>query len=86
MGRVENTQPLFSKVILLTGPREVGKTRLLLKILEEFKDGELQITGVVSPAAFSGRDKTAIALMDVRNKGSQKGWPSFGRWIHLSDD
>jgi nucleoside-triphosphatase THEP1 len=66
MGRLENNPLPFSKVILLTGPREIGKTRLLLKLLDEFQDRSLRINGVISPAVFAGSEKIAIELMDVR--------------------
>lgn len=65
MGRVEGTA--FPNVILLTGPREIGKTRLLLKLVERFHSGQIDFQGVLSPAVFDSGVKTAIDLLNIKD-------------------
>jgi nucleoside-triphosphatase THEP1 len=72
MGRVENTHPLFSNVILLTGQREIGKTRLLLKLLENLQEKDQRVSGVISPGVFIDGVKIAIELRDLQTGKSQR--------------
>jgi nucleoside-triphosphatase THEP1 len=67
MGRIESTPNRFARIIFLTGRREVGKTSLILKVLEELKGRRLDAAGVVSPAIFLGETKIGIDLQDIRS-------------------
>jgi nucleoside-triphosphatase THEP1 len=62
----------FNKVVILTGARESGKTRLLFDILESFWKQEIDCSGVLSPAVFTRDRKTGIDLLDVRSGECQR--------------
>jgi nucleoside-triphosphatase len=63
MGRITER---FENVILLTGKREVGKTNLLVRLLQECQTQKIAAAGVISPAVFSEGHKTAIDLLNLR--------------------
>jgi nucleoside-triphosphatase THEP1 len=50
------------KRIILTGMREVGKTTLLLHLVEAAKVQKIDIRGVISPAVIANGQKVAIDL------------------------
>ncbi len=83
-----------SQVFLITGNRGIGKTTLLLRILEELRGTRLKIGGVVSPPVFAGGDeKIGFQGEDVatgdqwalgRLNGSLDG-PRLGPWSFSSE-
>lgn len=62
----------YRNVILLTGTRQVGKTSLLRRIVQDLKARDLDIAGVISPAVFEGGEKTAIDLVDISRGESRR--------------
>jgi nucleoside-triphosphatase len=50
---------------LLTGEREVGKTRLCQRVVGEAERRGFSCAGVLSPALFDGQQKVGISLIDV---------------------
>jgi nucleoside-triphosphatase THEP1 len=49
-----------TKVTILTGERQAGKTSMLKKICEQGIYNKKEIVGVITPAVFEGGTKTAI--------------------------
>jgi nucleoside-triphosphatase THEP1 len=61
----------MSKIVLLTGEREVGKTYLCQRVVEEARRRGFHCAGVLSPARFEGQDKVGICLVDVASGESR---------------
>jgi nucleoside-triphosphatase THEP1 len=55
------------KIILLTGSILSGKTSFCLEIAKLAKERGLDLAGLISPAVFTGSQKTAIDALDLRN-------------------
>jgi nucleoside-triphosphatase len=55
----------MNKVVLLTGPRGVGKTCLCQRVARRARKTGRSCKGVVSPAVLEGGEKTGIRLLDV---------------------
>lgn len=60
-----------SQIFILSGMREIGKTTLLLRLIEQAHQLNIQTTGVISPAVFENGKKISIDLLDVKN-GNKK--------------
>ena len=94
MGRMNENKNSFSNLIILTGPREIGKTRSLLKMIEGFSKRPIKICGIISPAVFVDGIKTAIDLRDVHT-GQQRRLADLRRsnssrimterWVFIED-
>jgi nucleoside-triphosphatase THEP1 len=54
------------EIILLTGGLLSGKTSLCLEIAKKAKENRLEVAGIISPAVFTGSQKTAIDALDLR--------------------
>jgi nucleoside-triphosphatase len=55
----------MEKIVLLTGEREVGKTRLCQRVVGEAERRGFSCAGVLSPALFDSQQKIGISLIDV---------------------
>ena len=60
------------KVILLSGERGSGKTKLCSLVAENACRAKWQVTGVISPAVFGKGQKTAIDIIDLANGRRRK--------------
>lgn len=58
---------LAGKMILLTGARGAGKTRLCQQLAAEAQRSGLDAAGVISPAVFENGQKVGIEVQDVRS-------------------
>ena len=56
-----------SKIYLLTGGTQSGKTSLCLDLIEIARQKGIQLGGVVSPGVFLGGKKVGIDLLDLRS-------------------
>lgn len=56
--------PSTSKIWIITGDREAGKTRFCQAVLQEARQRHLRVAGILSPAIFSQGKKTAIEAED----------------------
>jgi nucleoside-triphosphatase len=54
-----------STLILITGPRGVGKTSWCQEMIRDARQRSLSIGGLVSPAVFVAGEKTGIDLLDI---------------------
>jgi nucleoside-triphosphatase THEP1 len=55
----------MGKIVLLTGERGIGKTRVCQRVTEETQRRGFSCAGVLSPARFEGQEKVGISLVDV---------------------
>ena len=55
----------MDRIVLLTGEREVGKTRLCQRVVEQAQRRGLSCKGVLSTALFEGQEKVGIGLVDA---------------------
>jgi nucleoside-triphosphatase len=55
----------MNRVVLLTGPRGVGKTCLCQRVARKAREAGRSCTGVLSPAVLEDGEKTGIRLLDV---------------------
>ena len=55
----------MDKIVLLMGEREIGKTHLCQRVVEETQRRGFSCAGVLSPALFEGGEKVGISLIDV---------------------
>ena len=55
------------EIIILTGDLSSGKTSLCLEIAKVAKEKGLDVAGMISPAVFTGSQKTAIDALDLRS-------------------
>jgi nucleoside-triphosphatase len=62
MGQLTNSSQLF----ILSGAREIGKTTLIMRLLEQARRLKIQAAGVLSPAVYENGIKTGIDLIDVK--------------------
>lgn len=67
----------MSKIILITGDLESGKTNLCLELSQKAREAGLQVGGVISPAVFEGDRKTAIEVLDLKS-GDRKRLAELG--------
>lgn len=51
---------------IITGSREVGKTRFCTHLVEKARHMKLDVAGVLSPPIFTGPAKTAIEVENLR--------------------
>lgn len=70
---------------MLTGEREVGKTYICQRVVEEAERRGFSCAGVLSPALFDGQEKVGISLIDVasgeeRSLATADDTPHGVRW------
>ncbi len=53
---------------LLSGDRQIGKTTLLLKLIDRADNLGVNVRGVISPAVFENGQKIGIDLLNVKTK------------------
>ena len=75
----------MDRIVLLTGEREVGKTHVCQRVVEEARRRGFSCAGVLSPALFDGQEKVGISLVDVasgeeRPLASADDAPEGVRW------
>jgi len=63
---------LSKRVFLLTGSPGVGKTSVILKIVESLKAKGYNVGGMVSREVRAGRDRVGFEILNVGT--GQKGW------------
>ncbi len=73
-----------SRLWVLTGERGAGKTRFCRALAEQARFASWQVAGLVSPAVFTGLEKTGIEVQDlhtgeIRLLASKKVRPRFTR-------
>ena len=83
---------LFNKMrglIVVTGPRGAGKTRLLLKLIEAARQAHWTVCGLLSPARVENSEKFGFDVIDVRSGtrrplasriSGQLNGPQLGHW------
>lgn len=81
------------RIFLLTGNPGVGKTSVMLKIVESLKANGYNVGGMVSREVRAGRDRVGFEILNV--KTGQKGWlahvaqkegPQVGRYrVNIGD-
>ncbi|MCX6056078.1 MAG: hypothetical protein NTZ74_14415 [Chloroflexi bacterium] len=59
---------LSGRIWLITGPREVGKTRFCTHLVTEAQKRGLKIAGVLSPPRWVDGQKTAIEIINLSNQ------------------
>jgi nucleoside-triphosphatase len=84
---------LRKRVLLLTGSPGVGKTSLMLRIVESLKAKGYNVGGMVSREVRVGRDRVGFEILDL--KTGRKGWlahvaqkegPQVGRYrVNVGD-
>jgi nucleoside-triphosphatase len=84
---------LSKRIFLLTGIPGVGKTSVLLRIVESLKTKGYNVGGMVSREARVGRDRIGFEILDVKSR--EKGWlahvaqkegPQVGRYrVNIKD-
>jgi nucleoside-triphosphatase THEP1 len=57
---------ISSRIVLLTGGFESGKTSLCLAVAQTASEAGWEVAGVLSPAVFTGDEKTGIDLLDPK--------------------
>ncbi|MHC1740491.1 MAG: nucleoside-triphosphatase [Anaerolineaceae bacterium] len=67
MGQLTSSALPQPPLFILSGPREVGKTTLIQRMLEQLHFINMTTTGVISPAVYENNIKTGIDIMDVRS-------------------
>jgi len=67
-----------SKINLLTGEIQSGKTRLCLEVVEAARRTGTKLGGVISPAVFVAGEKTAIDLLDIQSGERRRLADSLG--------
>jgi nucleoside-triphosphatase THEP1 len=55
-----------SRIVLLTGGFESGKSNLCLAVAQTAAEAGWEVAGVLSPAVFTGGEKTGIDLLDPK--------------------
>jgi nucleoside-triphosphatase len=63
---------LKKRILLLTGVPGVGKTSVLMKIVESLKAGGYSVGGMVSREVRVGTDRVGFEILDL--KTGRKGW------------
>ena len=64
--------PENGRLWILTGPRGSGKTTLCRRLAAEAKALGWDVAGVLSPAVFTGGEKTGIEALDLRGGDSRQ--------------
>lgn len=59
------------EIIIITGPKDTGKTRLCLRLIEILRQQERRVNGLVSPGLYQAGHKTGILAQDIAS-GEQK--------------
>jgi predicted AAA+ superfamily ATPase len=77
-------EPAPGRIQLLTGPRQVGKTTLLLEIAALFGDAAVYATGDEPDAALPGFWESRRAEAEARARRTTAVFPADG--IHYLDD
>ncbi|MRR32360.1 hypothetical protein EG834_18985, partial [bacterium] len=54
-----------SKIWIITGPLQVGKTHFCLDLVKQAHDQGLKLAGVICPPVFDNQVKTAITIEDL---------------------
>lgn len=71
-------------IVLVSGLRQTGKTTWCRSLVEEARRGEISVAGLLAPAVFDGRHKSAIDQLDLRsgvNRRLAERQRAFrGRW------
>ncbi len=74
---------------LISGERQVGKTTWCISVASHAKAAGLCVCGLISPAVFSGEEKTGFDLVDVQSSerrcfgvldSPNPGWDKIGIW------
>jgi len=60
------------QIFILSGTREIGKTTLLIKLVERARLMHILAAGVISPPVYSEGKKVGIDLMDVKTGVKKK--------------
>lgn len=56
-----------SKLWIITGPIQVGKTHFCLYLIDQARAKGLNLAGVICPPVFNRENKTAISIEDVKS-------------------
>jgi nucleoside-triphosphatase THEP1 len=59
------------EILIITGQKDTGKTRLCLRLIEVLKQQNRQVGGLVSPGLYQAGNKTGILVQEIKN-GEQK--------------
>jgi len=58
---------MTSKLWIITGPCQVGKTRFCSFLLQQAQSQTLQLAGLICPPVYDEQQKTAISIEDLRS-------------------
>jgi len=53
---------------IITGPREVGKTRFCTNLVARAREESLCIEGVICPAGYAGKEKISIEIENLKTR------------------
>lgn len=59
--------PTRGRIVIITGGRGAGKTRLCLRLAERARAYGWRVAGAACPAVFQAGEKTGIAVQDLRS-------------------
>lgn len=58
---------MTSKICIITGPCQVGKTRFCSFLLQQAQSQGLQLAGLICPPIYDEQNKTAISIEDLKS-------------------
>ena len=84
---------LPKRIFLLTGAPSIGKTTIIIKTIEDLKEEEVSVGGMISKEAREGNTRVGFEIIDLINgkRGwlahiNQKSGPKVGKYrINLAD-
>lgn len=90
---MEGTKALQKRVLLLTGNPGVGKTTVLIKIVDSLKTEGISVGGMISREAREGNARLGFEIIDLTNNKhgwlshiNQKTGPQVGKYhVNLED-
>ena len=85
---------LKMNILVISGPRDIGKTIFCEQIIDIYKSEKVEIKGVISPGIFLNNQKSSISIVDIESRESKifatknpSWYPNFSvkKWIFIED-
>ena len=54
-----------NKLVVFYGPRNIGKTSLLMKVVPHLQQSGFKVSGVISPPVFRNQEKVGIQIQNI---------------------
>ena len=64
--------PKESKIWIITGPCQVGKTRFCSHLIQQAQTQELRLAGLICPPCYDAQQKTAITIENLMTQEHRK--------------